>query len=61
MEHAVLPYIDAEEDQNIRPEDYLSRDYEEELKLDDWVYETEPTPIENEPASTDQDSHWKDM
>lgn len=61
MEHAVLPYIDAEEDQNIRPEDYLSRHYEEELKLDDSVYETEPTPIENEPASTDQDSHWKDM
>ena len=61
MEYAILPYIDAEEDQNIRPEDYLSREYEEELKLDDWVYETEPTPIENKPADIDQDSHWKDM
>lgn len=35
----VIPYNDANEDQNVRLEDVLNYEYMEDLSLDNWVYD----------------------
>jgi hypothetical protein len=35
----VIPYNDANEDQNIKLEDVLRYEYKDDLSLDDWVYD----------------------
>jgi hypothetical protein len=56
---AVIPYDDASEDQNVKPEDILKYEYTDELALDDWVYDGHST--EDIPSYHDVKPPLKDM
>ena len=55
----VIPYNDANEDQNVKLEDVLKYEYMDELSLDNWVYDGHS--IDATPSYRDVESPLKDM
>ncbi|KAI0249341.1 hypothetical protein BJV78DRAFT_1347821 [Lactifluus subvellereus] len=63
LDPPVIPYNDASEDQNVKPEDILKYEYTDELALDSWVYDghsTEDIPSYRDvkPPLKDILGHW---
>ena len=59
LDPPATPYNDANEDQNINPEDILKHKYTDELALAYWVYDGHST--EDLPSYSDVQSPLKDM
>jgi hypothetical protein len=55
----VIPYNDANEDQNIKVKDVLRYEYMDDLSLDDWVYDGHS--IDDFPNYRDVEPPLKDM
>jgi hypothetical protein len=59
LDPPVIPYNDANEDQNVKLEDVLKYEYMDELSLDNWVYDGHS--IDNAPNYRDVEPPLKDM
>ena len=55
----VIPYNDANEDQNVKLEDILKYEYMDDLSLDNWVYDGHS--IDDIPNYRDVEPPLKDM
>jgi hypothetical protein len=55
----VIPYDDANEDQNVKLEDVLKYEYMDELSLDNWVYDGQS--IDDTPNYRNVEPPLKDM
>ena len=56
---AFIPYNDANEDPNVKPEDILKHEHSEEVALEDWVYDGHST--DDIPKYGDVESPLRDM